>query len=111
MDQQFELRYWDLARCAWCAKFYVPSYAGAVEQLQGSGHPIVIEFQNSDDDYADPYRPTQAKIEIKVGENWKFTDLFDSNIMSCWVEIYQGLDDDATLFFQGWVDPSQYEEP
>lgn len=111
MDQQYELKYWDLARCAWCAKFYVPSHPGAVEQLQGSGHPIVIEFQNSDDDYADPYRPTQAKIEIKVGENWKFTDLFDPNIMSCWVEIYQGLDEDATLFFQGWVDPSQYEEP
>lgn len=111
MDQQFELRYWDLARCAWCAKFYVPSYAGAVEQLQGSGHPIVIEFQNSDDDYADPYRPTQAKIEIKVGQNWKFTDLFDPNIMSCWVEIYQGIGDDETLFFQGWLDPSQYEEP
>ena len=111
MDQIYELKYWDLARCAWCAKFFVPSYAGAVEQLQGSGHPIVIEFQNSDDCYTDPYRPTQAKIEIKVGENWKFDDLFGPNIMSCWVEIYQGLESEEELFFQGWVDPSQYEEP
>lgn len=111
MDQQYELRWWDLARCAWCAKFFVPSYAGAVEQLQGSGHPVVMEYQNGDDDFSDPYRPTQAKIEIKVGENWKFLDLFGPDIMSCWVEIYQGVDSDETLFFRGWVDPSQYEEP
>lgn len=111
MDAIYELKFWDAARCAWYIKFSVPSYAGEVEVLKGSGHPLKVEFTNSSDDFNDPWRPTQVKIEIQAGENWKFTDLFDPNIMYCWVEIYQGIDSDGELFFQGWVDPSQYEEP
>jgi len=111
MDAIYELKFWDAARCAWYIKFSVPSYAGEVEVLKGSGHPLKVEFTNGSDDFNDPWRPTQVKIEIQAGENWKFTDLFDPNIMYCWVEVYQGIDSDGELFFQGWVDPSQYEEP
>ena len=111
MDQIYEIRWWDLARLPWCAKFYVPDYSGSVEILKGSGKPVVIDYQNSDDDFSDPMRPSEAKIEIKVDTNWKFNDLFSPNILHCWVEIYQGIDASKTLFFRGWVDPSKYEEP
>jgi len=83
MDTIYELKFWDAARCAWYIKFSVPSYAGEVEVLKGSGHPLKVEFTNGSDDFNDPWRPTQVKIEIQAGENWKFTDLFDPNIMYC----------------------------
>lgn len=111
MVQKYELQFWDLARCAWCIQFFVPSYVGTIEVLKGSGNPLIFDFQNTDDSIIDPYRPSQVKIEIKVDKNWKFEDLFGPDIMSCFVKIYQGIDSDGDLFFQGWIDPSQYEEP
>jgi hypothetical protein len=111
MDQIYELDFWDAARIGWQIKFYLPEYSGAIETLKGGPTPLQFDFQNGDDDYADPFRPTQAKITIKSGQNWEFTDLFPADIMNCWVEIYQGLDSDAVLYWTGWIDPSQYEEP
>lgn len=111
MDQKFDLKFYDRARIPWIIKFYVNSFAGSVETLKGSGTPLKIEYTNSSDDIYDPWRPSRAVIEIQVGVNFKFTDLFTEDNLSTFVEIYQNTDDPENLYWTGWVDPSQYEEP
>jgi hypothetical protein len=111
MDQRYELKFWDRDRVPWIIKFYVDSFAGSIETLKGSKNPLTIDYQNGSDDIFDPWKPSQISIEITVTSNFKFTDLFAPHIMSCFVEVYQNTDADEDLYWNGWVDPSQYEEP
>lgn len=111
MDQIYDLKFYDRNRVPWIIKFYVDSFTGSIETLKGSKNPLTIEFQNGSDDVFDPWKPSQIAVEITVTSNFKFTDLFAPNIMSCFVEVYQNTDADEDLYWNGWVDPSQYEEP
>ena len=111
MDQKYELKFQDITSVWWIVKFYVNAWVGAVEPLYGSDSPLQFDFDSASDDVFEPWHPTSVKIELAVTENFKFTDLFTDDNMSTFVEVYQQSDSPNNLFWNGWVDPEQYEEP
>jgi hypothetical protein len=92
----------------WRVDFNLQDYEGEIYELQGSGEALIFDFQNDSDDPFAPIKPSRAIMSIVNKENVIFSDLCDVGDMDVWVEIY-----DATwgLYWCGWIDPKQYEQP
>ena len=111
-DQVYELAIYDKYNIPWRVKFYMDNGSSPVATLLGGDNPITFHFLNESDFVFDPWRPSSVTLQIATTANFRFEDLFTSDEMSCYVEIYQGDDSSAgDIYWQGWVDPKQYKEP
>jgi len=97
----------DVRLIQWTTKIYEDGFSGDLSYLKGSGEPVILELCNESDDPYDPIKESRAVISVKSITDFALADLYSTEDMQFYVEIYQG----ESLYWCGFVDTQNYEEP
>lgn len=91
----------------WKVDIESDGFAGTITNLVGTGSPLVIEWENESDDFADPIRASRACITVWSQTNFSLAALYSAEDMKYRVSIYEN----ETLYWQGYIVTQHYEEP
>ena len=96
----------------WTNKILRRDYTGAEEDaLVGAGaDPLRLEFLNRSDDVFDPIKASRLVITVWSNAMFKFFKLYSADKKYHQVETYQGEGALESLYWKGFIDPSQYQE-
>lgn len=104
---EYRLEFSDNHSVDWKVDIESDGFAGSITDLVGAGNPLVIEWENESDDFADPIRASRAYINIWSQTNFSLAALYAAEDMAFRVSIYEN----ETLYWQGYIVTQHYEEP
>src|SRR3989304_2657746 len=108
--EKYNVGCYNLNGIKWIIKFFEDGYSGDVTTFKGSGSQFKYQLQNDSDDIFAPLKPTQVSVSAQIETLFGITDLYSTEDMQFWVELYEDEESDACLYWCGWVDPKQYKE-
>jgi hypothetical protein len=104
---EYRLEFSDNHSVDWKVDIESDGFAGTVTDLVGAGTPLVIDWENESDDFADPLRASRAYINVWSQTNFALAALYSAEDMKYRVSIYEG----ETLKWQGYIVTQYFEEP
>jgi hypothetical protein len=91
----------------WKVDIEEDSFAGEITTLQGTGNPILIEWNNDSDDVFEPIKSSHASINVYSTTNFALMDLIATQDMQFRMVIYQG----EVEYWKGYIITNNYQEP
>lgn len=108
---KYQLAIYDKYDVSWYTQFFKAGWFGSVITLKGGRTPISFDILNSSDEVFNLIRETNVSLSIIVTKNFMYNELVSPEPMSTYVEVYQSENTTENLYWKGYVDPTQYEEP
>jgi hypothetical protein len=104
---KYRLRFDDHFANTWRVELLFNNFSGSITALKGSGDPIHIRCETTENLRENPIKAKSAELEIISETFQQYSDIFEANAADVQMKIYK----EETLQFHGTVLPDEYSEP